>query len=73
MEGLLREVQVKERNERCQIHHYEERQAGNPGDLPSMWDQDVQDREGGLVGLTMRRWTAPLLACPVRKLAHGLW
>jgi len=35
----------KQVNEGCQIYNYEEREAGNPGCMPHMWDQDVQDRK----------------------------
>ena len=36
----------QKRDEGCQKHNHEEREAGNAGRMPRMWDQDVQDRQG---------------------------
>ena len=44
--SILREVSYQERNERPEEHNHEERQAGNPGCMPYMWDEDVQNRKG---------------------------
>ena len=44
--GLLREVQGQEGNKECQKHHHEERQAGNPGCVPDLWHENVQNRQG---------------------------
>jgi len=38
-------MQNQKGNERCQEHNHEEWQAGDSGDMPHMWDQDVQNRE----------------------------
>ena len=38
-------MQSQEGNERCQSGNHEEWQAGNPGCMSDMRDQDVQDRE----------------------------
>ena len=35
----------KKRDEECQVYNYEEWKTSDPGDMPSVWDQDVQDRE----------------------------
>jgi len=35
----------QERNEEHQVDHHEERQARDPGCLPDLWHQDVQDRQ----------------------------
>jgi hypothetical protein len=44
--SVLYEMPDQERNERPQEHYYEEWQAGNPGNMPNLRDQNVQDREG---------------------------
>ena len=38
-------MQSQEGNERRQEHNHEEWQAGDPGCMSDMWNQDVQDRE----------------------------
>ena len=43
--SLLCEVPFQKGNERRQGHNHEEWQAGDPGRMPYLWDQDVQDRE----------------------------
>jgi hypothetical protein len=43
--SILYEVPRQERNEECQVRHYEEWQAGNPGSVPCLRHQDVQDRQ----------------------------
>ena len=35
----------QEGNEGSKEYNYEERQAGDSGNMSHMWDQDVQDRE----------------------------
>ena len=44
--GLLREVPHQEGNEEPKEHHHEERQTGNPGRMPDLWHEDVQNRQG---------------------------
>ena len=39
-------------NERPQEYNYEEWQAGDPGDMPRLWHQDVLDREELRLALT---------------------
>lgn len=43
--GILREVQVKEGDEEPHSHYYEEQEAGDHRDLPSLQYEDVQDRQ----------------------------
>ena len=43
--SILREVPCQEGDEGRQGHNHEEWQAGNPGCVPGMWYQDVQNRE----------------------------
>ena len=43
--SVLYEMPDQERNERPQEHYHEEWQAGNPGNMPNLRDQNVQDRE----------------------------
>ena len=38
-------MQDQEGNEECQSHYNEKRQAGDPGSVPRLWDQDVQNRK----------------------------
>lgn len=42
---LLHEMPQQERDERSQVDYNEERQAGDTGNLPHLWYQDVPDRE----------------------------
>jgi len=42
----LYEVPCHERNEKSKSSHYEEWQACEPGRLPILWDQDIQDWKG---------------------------
>jgi hypothetical protein len=39
-------MQGEERNQGSQINNNEEWETGYPGDLPFMWYQDIQDRQG---------------------------
>jgi hypothetical protein len=41
--GLLCEVPRQERDEKPQEHHDEEWQAGDPGRMPHLWHEDVQN------------------------------
>jgi len=41
--SLLCEVPCQEGNERCQEHNYEEWQASNPGCMPDLWHENVQN------------------------------
>jgi hypothetical protein len=43
--SILREVPCQEGDEGHQGYNHEEWQAGNPGCMPSVWYQDVQDWE----------------------------
>ena len=43
--SILCEVPDQKRNEGPQGYNHEEWQAGDSGDMPQMWDQDVQNRE----------------------------
>ena len=43
---ILSEVPRVEGDEGHQGNRNEERETGYPGDVPRLWDQDVQDREG---------------------------
>ncbi len=43
--SILREVPCQEGDEGLQGYNHEEWQAGNPGCMPSVWYQDVQDWE----------------------------
>ena len=53
--GLLYEVPCQEGNERCQKHHHEERQAGDPGRLSELWHESVQNRQGlGLLDIVQQ-------------------
>ncbi len=48
--SVLCEMSCQKRDEGCQKHNHEEREAGDSGRVPRMWDQDVQDRQGlGLI------------------------
>jgi hypothetical protein len=38
-------MQGKKRNEKPQGNNNEKRPAGNPGRMPDVWHQDVQDRK----------------------------
>ena len=44
--SVLCEVPCQKGNERSEVHHYEEQEAGNTGDMPRMRHQDVPNREG---------------------------
>jgi hypothetical protein len=44
--SILLKMPCQKGNEGCQKHNHEEREACNPGCMPYMWDQDVQDRKG---------------------------
>jgi hypothetical protein len=43
--SLLCEMQSQKRNEKSQGNHDEKRQAGYPGCVSNLRDQDVQDRQ----------------------------
>ena len=43
--SILCQMSNQARNERPQADYYEEWKARNPGNMPSLRDQDVQDRE----------------------------
>jgi len=43
--SLLHEMPCQERDEGSKVHHHEEWQASDPGDVPYMRDQDVPDWE----------------------------
>ena len=44
--SILCEMPCQKGNEGCQEHHHEERQTSNPGCMPHMRNQDVQNRQG---------------------------
>jgi len=46
--GLLREVQVSERDEFYSVHHHEERPPGDPRYVPYLQHKDVQDRQSAI-------------------------
>jgi len=43
--SLLREVPSQEGDERRQVYHHEEWEAGYSGCMSHMWDKDVQNRK----------------------------
>jgi hypothetical protein len=44
--SILHEMPRQERNEEHQKHNHEEWEAGNPGRVPCVRYEDVQDRKG---------------------------
>jgi hypothetical protein len=42
-------VQIEETDGESDFRHLEEREAGHPRVLPGLQDEDVQDRQGGLI------------------------
>ena len=55
----------QEGNERPKAHNYEKREAGNPRDMPLMWNQDVQNREELKLQLKlMKGWMSPIKMDP---------
>ena len=56
-------MQGKERNERPQRNNDEKRPTGNPGGMPNLRHQDVQDRQGQIRLLLIGKRTAGRCLC----------
>ena len=50
--SVLYEVPRQERDQEPQEHRHEEQETGNPGRLPDLWHQGVQNRQVGLLSLS---------------------
>ena len=74
--SVLCEMPCQKRNEECQVHSHEERSAGNPGCVPCVRDQDVQDRKKlnlilGTSGLPAFPSSMCCISTPRKR--RGLW
>ena len=47
--SVLYEVPRQERDQEPQEHRHEEQATGNPGHLPDLWHQGIQNRQAGLL------------------------